>query len=152
MKKLLFVCHGNICRSPMAEFVMKYLTQQRGVARDYAIASAATSDDDIGSGVHRGTREILAPLGITCAGKRAVQLRRADYDRYDLILGMDRANLRDMRSLFGGDSENKLHLLLEYTGSDRDIADPWYTGNFEVTYRDVVAGCKALLDRLEEQK
>lgn len=152
MKKLLFVCHGNICRSPMAEFVMKHLTQQRGVARDYEIASAATSAEEIGSGVHRGTREILAPLGITCAGKRAVQLRRADYDRYDLILGMDRANLRDMRSLFGGDPENKLHLLLEYTGSDRDIADPWYTGNFEVTYRDVSAGCEALLNRLEEQK
>lgn len=152
MKKLLFVCHGNICRSPMAEFVMKHLTQQRGVARDYEIASAATSDEELGSGVHRGTRELLAPLGITCAGKRAVQLRRADYDRYDLILGMDRANLRDMRRLFGGDPENKLHLLLEYTGSDRDIADPWYTGNFEVTYRDVMAGCEALLNRLEEQK
>lgn len=152
MIKILFVCHGNICRSPMAEFVMKHLTQQRGVARDYEIASAATSAEEIGSGVHRGTREILAPLGITCAGKRAVQLRRADYDRYDLILGMDRANLRDMRSLFGGDPENKLHLLLEYTGSDRDIADPWYTGNFEVTYRDVSAGCEALLNRLEEQK
>ena len=152
MIKILFICHGNICRSPMAEFVMKHLTQQRGVARDYEIASAATSAEEIGSGVHRGTREILAPLGITCAGKRAVQLRRADYDRYDLILGMDRANLRDMRSLFGGDPENKLHLLLEYTGSDRDIADPWYTGNFEVTYRDVSAGCEALLNRLEEQK
>lgn len=152
MTKILFVCHGNICRSPMAEFLMKDMVRKRGLSDDFEIASAATSSEEIGNGVHRGTRAILDALGISCAGKRAVQLRREDYDHFDLIVGMDRANLRNMQRLFGGDPEGKVHLLLEFAGSERDVADPWYTGDFNVTYRDVKAGCEGILSRLEGEE
>lgn len=148
MQRILFVCHGNICRSTMAEFVMKDMVKKRGMADDFIIASAATSTEELGSPVHRGTREKLRSVGISTAGKFAVQMTRADYDRYDLLIGMDAANLRNMRRIAGGDAEAKIHSLLEYAGRSGDIADPWYTGNFDATYSDVFEGCEALIEYL----
>ena len=148
MMKILFVCHGNICRSPMAEFVMKDLVEKAGLDWNFEIASAATSTEEIGNPVHHGTRRKLAEHGIGCAGKTARQLRREDYDRYDLLIGMDSANLRNMRRICGGDPEKKLHLMLEYAGRTGDVADPWYTGDFEATWQDVLAGCRGLLEKI----
>ena len=148
MYSILFVCHGNICRSPMAEFVLKDMVEKRGLAGAFYIASAATSREEIGNGVHPGTRRKLAEFGISTAGKRAVQLTAADYDKYDLLLGMDGANLRNMRRILGGDPEGKVRLLLDFTNRPGEIADPWYTGYFDQTYIDVRDGCAALLTRL----
>ncbi|MCQ4864865.1 low molecular weight protein-tyrosine-phosphatase [Pseudoflavonifractor phocaeensis] len=148
MYSILFVCHGNICRSPMAEFVLKDMVEKRGLAGAFYIASAATSREEIGNGMHPGTRRKLAEFGISTAGKRAVQLNAADYDKYDLLLGMDGANLRNMRRMLGGDPEGKVRLLLDFTNRPGEIADPWYTGNFGQTYIDVRDGCAALLTRL----
>jgi len=161
MKRLLFVCHGNICRSPMAEFVMKDLVEKAGRRGDFEIASAATSGEEIGNPVYPPARRELAKHGISCAGKTARRLTGEDYHRYDLIIGMDRANLRNMSRLFGGDPEGKLRLLLDYTdrhkGTPRgpgeadcggEVADPWYTGDFTATWRDVLAGCQGLLAAL----
>lgn len=145
MKKLLFICHGNICRSPMAEFVMKNLVRQAGLERGFSIESAATSTEELGNPVYPPARRKLAEHGISCAGKTARQLRREDYDRFDLLIGMDRANLRNMRRICGGDPAGKLRLLLDYTDTPRDVADPWYTGNFDATWQDVCAGCRGLL-------
>ena len=147
MKKILFVCHGNICRSPMAEFVMKDLVKKAGLEQKFHIASAATSTEEIGNPVYPPARRELAAHGIGCAGHAARQLTRADYAAYDLLIGMDRANLRNMRRICGGDPEGKIHLILEYAGrSGQEVADPWYTGDFETTWRDVLAGCRGLLD------
>lgn len=143
--RILFVCHGNICRSPMAEFVMRDLVERRGLAGSFEIASAATHDDVIGSPVHPGTRRILAAAGISCEGKTARRLRRADAGEWDLFVGMDAANLRDMRRQLGRAAEGRCFTLLEFADSDRDVADPWYTGDFDVTYDDVLAGCTGLL-------
>ena len=148
MRKILFVCHGNICRSPMAEYIMKDLMKKAGLEDQFQIASAATSREEIGNGVHPGTRRKLAEFGISTAGKRAVQLTAADYNKYDLLLGMDGANLRNMRRMLGGDPEGKVRLLLDFTNRPGEIADPWYTGNFDQTYIDVRDGCAALLTRL----
>ena len=148
MTKILFVCHGNICRSPMAEFVMKDLVKQQGWERQFEIASAATSREELGNPVYPPARRKLAEHGISCDGHHARQITRADYDYYDLLIGMDSANLQNMRRAFGGDPEGKVHLLLDYTGQARDVADPWYTGDFEATWRDVDAGCRALLLQL----
>lgn len=149
MVKILFVCHGNICRSPMAEFVMKNLTAARGLSDQFYIASAATSTEEIWNGignpVYPPARAKLAEHGIDCGGKRAVQLRREDYGKYDFLIGMDGANIRNMRRMLGGDPEGKIFKLLSFAGSDRDISDPWYTGDFDATYRDVAEGCQALL-------
>ena len=142
--KILFVCHGNICRSPMAEFVMKHLAASAGV-RGLTIASAATSTEEIGNPVYPPARRKLSEHGIGCEGKTARQLTRADYDAWDLLIGMDGVNLRNMRRICGGDPEGKIRLLMEFTGQPRDVADPWYTGDFEATWRDVNAGCQALL-------
>ena len=147
--RILFVCHGNICRSPMAEFVMKDLVERRGMARAFRIASAATHDDELGSPVHPGTRERLAAEGVSCEGKTARRLRRADADQWDLIVGMDDANMRDMRRQLGPAAEGKCRKLLEFASLDRDVADPWYTGDFDTTYDDVVAGCTGLLAWLQ---
>ena len=141
MIKILFICHGNICRSPMAEFVMKDMVERAGLEWKFEIASAATSTEEIGNPVHRGTREKLRSVGISCAGKTARQMTKRDYDEYDLFVGMDRYNIRNMQRITGGDPEGKIRMLL-----DRDVADPWYTGDFEATYRDVVEGCTALLE------
>ena len=145
MVKILFVCHGNICRSPMAEFVLKDMAARAGCSDQFEIASAATSTEEIGNPVHPGTREKLRRAGISCKGKTARQMTRADYDHYDLIVGMDRFNLRNMRRICGGDPDGKLRLLLEYAGQARDVADPWYTGDFDATYADVTAGCGGIL-------
>ena len=148
MHAVLFVCHGNICRSPMAEFVMKDLVRKAGADTEFFIASAATSTEEIGNPVYPPARRKLAEHGIGCAGKTARQLRREDYDRFDLLIGMDGANLRNMRRICGGDPDGKLSLLLDWTGRPGDVADPWYTGDFEATWRDVLAGCQGLLDAL----
>ena len=151
MHAVLFVCHGNICRSPMAEFVMKDLVRKAGADTEFFIASAATSTEEIGNPVYPPARRKLAEHGIGCAGKTARQLRREDYDRFDLLIGMDGANLRNMRRICGGDPEGKLSLLLDWTGRPGDVADPWYTGDFEATWRDVAAGCAALLTHLTKE-
>ena len=151
MIKILFVCHGNICRSPMAEFIFKYLVEQRGLSSEFYIASAATSTEEIGSRVHHGTAAILDRLGIDYSEKRARQMTKKDYQDYDMLIGMDDWNIRNMSRIAGGDSEGKLHLLMDFTDRPGEVADPWYTRNFEVTYRDVMDGCEGLLDYLEEQ-
>ncbi len=151
MIRILFVCHGNICRSPMAEFVMKDIVEKEGVASEFYIASAATSTEEIGNPVHYGTRNRLAQEGISTAGKYAVQMKRSDYKEYDYIIGMDNWNHRNMIRIAGGDKENKISLLLDYTDHPRDVADPWYTGDFETTYADVVAGCRGFLEFLRQQ-
>ena len=148
MIKLLFVCHGNICRSPMAEYVMKDIVRERGLQDAFLIESAATSTEEIGNPVHRGTRRILESRGIDCSGKRARQITTEDYRAFDLLIGMDEENVRRMRGRFGGDPDGKIAKLLSFAGSSRDIADPWYTGDFEATYRDVKQGCEALYDRI----
>ena len=148
MIKLLFVCHGNICRSPMAEYVMKELVHEVGRETEFDIASAAATAEEIGNPVYPPARQELARHGIDCSGKRARLLRREDYDRYDLLIGMDRENLRDMRRICGGDPEGKLCLLLDFTDRPGSVADPWYTGDFQATWRDVEAGCRGLLARL----
>lgn len=150
MIKILFVCHGNICRSPMAEFIMKYLVEERGLSTEFYIASAATSTEEIGSRVHHGTAAILDRLGIDYSEKRARQMTKKDYQDYDMLIGMDEWNMRNMNRIAGGDPEGKLHLLLDFTDRPGDVADPWYTRNFEVTYRDVMDGCEGLLAYLEE--
>ena len=150
MIKILFVCHGNICRSPMAEFVMKDLVEKAGLTGQVSVASAATSTEEIGNGIHSGTMRQLRKVGIHNASHRAVQMKRADYDAYDYIVGMDQWNLRNMNRICGADPAGKIHLLLDFAGGG-DIADPWYTGDFDVTYRDVLAGCEGLLAEIKKQ-
>ena len=157
MVKIAFVCHGNICRSPMAEFVFKNMIDSRGQNSHYLVVSRATSDEEIymgkGNPIHHGTLGIFAKYSIPFdKSKAAVQLRADDYGKYDLFVGMDHANIRNMRRLFGGDPECKVKLLLEYADDAREVADPWYTGDFEKTYEDVVKGCKALLSTLGGEK
>ena len=152
MIKILFICHGNICRSTMSEYVMKYLTDQAGVASEFYIDSAATSREEIGNGVHHGTRQKLKEVGIPCGNHRARQMMRRDYEEFDYIIGMDAWNLRNMNRITGGDPDGKIHLLLDYSKHPRDIADPWYTGNFDDTYRDVVEGCEAFMKYLREEQ
>ena len=151
MIKVLFICHGNICRSPMAEFVMKDLAASAGM-RGLIIASAATSTEEIGNPVYPPARRKLSEHGIGCEGKTARQLTRADYDAWDLLIGMDEANLRNMRRICGGDPEGKIRLLMDFAGQSRDVADPWYTGDFEATWRDVNAGCRALLSWIRRRQ
>lgn len=148
MIRVLFICHGNICRSPMAEFVMKHLVKERGLDKQFVIQSAATSREEIGNPVHRGTRKKLHEVGISCDGKTAVQLRQSDYQKYDYILGMDSWNMRNIGFAFGVDEEGKVSRLLDFSDRPRDIADPWYTGNFDVTYDDILEGCQAFLEYL----
>ena len=148
MHRILFVCHGNICRSPMAEFVMKHLVEKAGLADDYDIASAATSTEEIGNGVYPPARRKLAEHEIDCQGKRARQLTRGDYNRYDLLVGMDGQNMRNMLRICGGDPQGKLRMLMDFTRRPGDVADPWYTGDFEATWRDVLEGCQGLLQHL----
>ena len=146
MKRILFICHGNICRSPMAEFVMKDLVKKAGLEGEFEIASAATSTEEIGNPVYPPARRKLAEHGISCAGKTARQLRKSDYDHYDYLVGMDSANLRNMHRICGGDPKEKLSLLLDWTSRPGSVADPWYTGDFEATWQDVSEGCRGLLD------
>jgi len=145
MKNILFVCHGNICRSPMAEFVMKKLVREMGLEDSFSIASAATSTEEIGNPVYPPVKRLLEAEGMDCSKKRARQIKKTDYRDYDLLIGMDEANLRNMRRFFGGDPENKIRLLLSYTERPGEVADPWYTGNFSATWTDVWEGCRGLL-------
>ncbi len=152
MKRIMFVCHGNICRSTMAEFVFKHLARQQGLETAFFVDSAATSTEELGNPVHPGTRRKLAQVGIPCGDHRARQLRQDEYDKFDLLIGMDEANLRNMRRILGSDPEGKIHALLDYAGRPGEsIADPWYTGNFDETYEDVLAGCQGLLKHLLNQ-
>ena len=187
MKKILFVCHGNICRSPMAEYVMKDLVKKAGVENEFRIASAATSREEIGNPVYPPARRKLAEHGISCDGHAARQLRNSDYEEYDLLIGMDKANLHNMYRICGGDFNDKMHLLMEYAGRRKgpphnpseagrvgrgearersefspqaeteksglcfdEVADPWYTGDFEATWQDVLSGCQGLLAAVTE--
>ena len=150
-KRILFVCHGNICRSPMAEFIMKKLVADAGLSEMFEIASAATSTEEIGNPVYPPARRKLAEHGIACDGKTARQLTRRDYDYYDLLIGMDRYNIRNMERMCGGDPDDKIHMLMEYAGNSmQDVADPWYTGDFNATWRDCMNGCRGLLAELTE--
>ena len=150
MTKIMFVCLGNICRSPMAEFIFKDLVARRGAADRFVIASSATSTAEIWNGignpVHPHAKAELAKHGLSCGGKRAVQLKKSDYDKYDLFIGMDSSNIRDILRIFGGDPAGKVHKLMDYTDRGGDVADPWYTERFDVAYRDIFEGCTALLD------
>ena len=137
MHRILFVCHGNICRSPMAEFVMKHLVERAGLSEQFHIASAATSTEELGNEVYPPARRKLS--------ETARQMTRRDYDEYDLLIGMDDWNIRNMERIAGGDPEGKIHKLMSFTDRPADVADPWYTGDFERTWQDVLAGCKALL-------
>ena len=147
MIRILFVCHGNICRSPMAELVMKDLVRRRGLAGAYEIASAATSREEIGNPIYPPARRKLAAHGIPLEDHRARQMTPADYERYDWIVAMDRANLRNIRRIIGGDPHGKVRLLLDF--ADRpgeEVADPWYTGDFDAAWQDVIRGCGGLLE------
>ena len=147
MIKIMFVCHGNICRSPMAEFVLKDMVKKKRVEDRFQIASSATSREELGNPVHYGTREKLAEVGISVAGKYAVQLTKADYEEYDYLIAMDSMNVRNILRIIGEDKDNKVCKLLDFAEGG-DIADPWYTGNFDVTYDDIVRGCTGLLEKL----
>ncbi len=152
MIRIMFVCHGNICRSPMAEFILKDLVKERGVQGDFVISSSATSTEEIyhgvGNPVYPPVRAVLADHGMDPGGKRAVQLKKNDYDKYDLFVGMDSANIRNMQRIFGGDSKGKMHKLLEYINSSADVSDPWYTRDFDRCYHDIYRGCEGLLNAL----
>ena len=151
MIKILFICHGNICRSTMAEMVFKHLVRQAGLTSEFYIDSAATSREEIGSGVHYGTRRKLAEVGIPCGDHRATQITKADYDKYDYLIIMDDRNRRELKRIIKDDPEQKIHMLLDFAGRQGEgIADPWYTGNFDITYDDVLAGCEGLLAYLTE--
>ena len=148
MTKILFVCHGNICRSPMAEFVMKDLVEKAGRSHDFYIESAAVSAEELGNPVYPPARRELVAHGISCEGKTARQMTRLDYDRFDLLICMDSSNLRRMERICGGDAQRKMTRLLDHTAHPGDVADPWYTGDFSATWRDVINGCTALLEKI----
>ncbi len=148
MIKIMFVCHGNICRSPMAEFLFKDLVKRMGKEDLFYIKSSATSSEELGNPVHYGTKAVLDRLNISCKGKVAEKLKASDYNNYDYFIGMDEYNRRNMINLFGGDKENKVKLLLDFTSEPRDVADPWWTGNFEITYNDISKGLNALYNYL----
>ena len=151
MIRVLFVCHGNICRSPMAEMVFKDMVAREGLKDKFYIYSSATSYEEIGSGVHRGTRAILQEKGVPCEDHRANALSRTDYESYDYIIGMDCYNIKNMYRILGEDKEHKIYKMLDFAGIDRDVADPWYTRNFDVTYHDILLGCRAFLDKLKKE-
>lgn len=152
MKKIMFVCHGNICRSPMAEFILKKMVAERGLESEYLICSSATSTEEIRNGignpVYPPARAELGKHGIDPGTKRAVQLKSEDYSKYDLFIGMDSANIRNMYRILGGDPDGKIRKLMDYTGRGGDVADPWYSDRFDVAYRDIYDGCTGLLDEL----
>ena len=150
MIKIMFVCHGNICRSPMAEFVMRDLVEKAGLSHEISVASSATSREEIGNPVHHGTRNKLAEVGISTSGKYAVQFTKEDYKAYDYIILMDYLNQRNLTKIIGADASHKVSLLLDFAGGG-EVADPWYTGNFEATYRDVLSGCTGLLAHIKKR-
>lgn len=149
MIKVMFVCHGNICRSPMAEFIMKKIVAEKRIENEYYIRSSATSTEEIGKSVYPPAKAELLKHGISCNGKTAVQLKKSDYENYDYFIGMDSANIRNMNRIFGNDKEEKIYKLLNFANNGGDVADPWYTGNFSTTYNDILQGCNALLEYLQ---
>ncbi len=150
--KVLFICHGNICRSPMAEYVMKDLVKKAGLGKYYEIASAATSTEELGNPVYPPAKRKMAEHNISCKGHQARQMNRGDYDYYDYIIGMDSENMYYMPRICGGDPDHKISLLLDHTAHPRDVSDPWYTRDFERTWHDVLEGCTALLEELEAER
>ena len=152
MIKVLFICHGNICRSTMAQFVFQDMVNKSGRQAEFYISSAATSREEIGNGPHYGTVRKLRQEGVPVLEHRAVQMTKKDYEKYDYLIGMDSANIRNMHRITGGDPEGKIYKLLDFAGEARDIADPWYTGNFDRTYEDVVQGCEALLAHFDNYR
>ena len=154
--KIMFVCHGNICRSPMAEFIFRDMLRRNGLADKISVSSSATSTEeiwgDIGNPVYPPAKAELAKHGLSCEGKRAVQLQKSDYDKYDLFIGMDKANIRNMQRILGGDPDSKIRKLMEYTDRGGDVADPWYSGRFDVAYRDIYDGCEGLLRSITEEQ
>ncbi|MBQ9746856.1 MAG: low molecular weight phosphotyrosine protein phosphatase [Clostridia bacterium] len=152
MKRIMFVCHGNICRSPMAEFIFKDLAEKAGRGAEFFVASSATSSEPVwngkGSRVYAPARDELAAHGISCEGKRSARLCLSDYDKYDLFVGMDSANIRNMKAMLGGDPEGKVHKLMDYTARGGNVADPWYTDRFDIAWRDIYEGCAALLEKI----
>lgn len=152
MIKILFICHGNICRSTMAQFVFQDMVNKKGLTEHFHIDSAATSREEIGSGPHYGTIQKMREEKIPVLPHRAVQMTKRDYREYDYLLGMDQWNIRNMQRIAGGDPDGKIHKLLDFVDCPRDIADPWYTGNFDQTYKDVLEGCESLLQFLEGEK
>ena len=150
MTKILFVCHGNICRSTMAEYVMKHLVKEAGVEGEFYIDSAATSTEELGNPVHHGTRRKLVQVGIPCGDHRTRQVTWKDYESFDYIIGMDNANIRNLKRMLNGDPDGKISRMLDYTHRPGEVADPWYTGDFEATYRDVLEGCQGLLKQLRK--
>ena len=152
MIKVLFICHGNICRSPMAEFVFRDMVKKAGLSDRISVASAATSREEIGNPVHYGTKAKMQQMGIPMAPHRAVQMTKKDYKDYDYIIGMEHWNIRNIGRIIGKDTEHKVSLLLDYTDEPRDISDPWYTGDFDLTYRDVKEGCEGLLEYLKREE
>ena len=152
MTRILFVCHGNICRSPMAEYIMRHLVDEAHLGDSIHVASAATSTEEIGNPVYPPARRKLAQHGISCDGHSARQIRPDDYGRYDIIVGMDRYNIRNMMRVFNNDPERKVRLLMDFTRRPGDVADPWYTGNFDATWRDCLEGCTGLLNLITSRQ
>lgn len=152
MTRIMFVCHGNICRSPMAEFIFKDMIKRKHLENEFFVASTATSTEeiwgDIGNPVYPPAKAELAKHGISCEGKRAVQLKKSDYDKYDFFIGMDSMNIRNMYRILGSDPDGKIRKLMEYTDRGGDVADPWYSNRFDVAYRDIYDGCDGLLESL----
>ena len=151
MIKVMFVCHGNICRSPMAEFIMKKLVSDAGYRDEFYIVSSATSTEELGNSVYPPAKSELAKHGIGCTGKTAVQLRKTDYDKYDYFIGMDTANIRNMNRIFGSDKDGKVYKLLTFAGRGDDVSDPWYSRDFGKAYTDIEEGCKGLFATLMEE-
>ena len=154
MTKIMFVCHGNICRSPMAEFIFKDMIKKKGLSDSFSVSSSATSTEeiwcDVGNPVYPPARDELAKHGISCSGKRAVQLKKSDYNKYDYFLVMDSMNLRNALRIFGNDPEGKVHKLMDFTDRPGDVSDPWYSRRFDVAYNDIYEGCSALLEKLSD--
>ena len=150
MINIMFVCHGNICRSPMAEFVLKDVVAKRKISHNFHIESSATSREEIGNDIHYGTKNKLKKVGVPFTPRRATQITKSDYDKYDFILCMDNNNIRNLSRIIPNDKSNKIKLLLDFSNNPRNIADPWYTGNFEDTYNDIIEGCEALLNYIEK--
>ncbi|MCR5665283.1 MAG: low molecular weight phosphotyrosine protein phosphatase [Eubacterium sp.] len=151
MLKILFICHGNICRSTMAQFVFQHMVNEAGLSDRFYIDSAATSREEIGNGPHRGTVQKCKEVGVPVLAHRAKQVTRADYEKYDLLIIMDEENRRGLRRIISKDPQGKVHKLMDYAGEDKNVADPWYTGDFEATYRDVSRGCAAMLKKLQKE-
>ena len=151
MIKVMFVCLGNICRSPMAEFVLKDMVKKQGLEKEFYIKSSATSSEEIGNDIHYGTRDKLIQKGISFTKRKAVKLRAEDYQKYDYIIGMEKSNVINIKRIVGEDIDDKIYRLLDFSDTPRDIADPWYTGNFEITFNDIVEGCNGFLKCLKDK-